>query len=88
MSEDKKNKQMVRIMSVLLIIMSLIIFLQWRCNRQCKSKPESVVPVLVTNPPTNSALQKKLVDVSGVATNGLIEFRGDQTKLIFPRSDK
>ncbi len=83
MAEDKKNKQMVPIMSAVLLVMALVIFAQWHCNRQCKNETESVLPVLVTNSPTNSAPQKKLVDVSGAVTNGILEFRGVQTKLSF-----
>jgi len=86
MAEDEKNKQMVRIMFVLLLIMSLVIFVQWRCNRQCKNEPKLVSPVSVTNTPTNSAPQKKLVDIRGI-TNGIMEFRGVQTKLSFAKSD-
>ena len=88
MAEDKKNKQMVPIMSVVLLVMALVIFAQWHCNRQCKNETESVPPVLVTNPPTNPAPQKKLVEVVGAVTNGIMEFRGDQTKLIFSKCDK
>ncbi len=75
-------------MPVLLVLMVLIIFAQWYCYRQCKNETESVVPVLVTNPPTNSAPQERLVDVSKPVTNGIMEFRGVQTSLSFPKRGK
>ena len=85
MSSEKKMTLAVIILELLVV---LIVFIFVQCYRQRKNEPEPVSPVLVTNPPTNPAPQKKLVEVVGAVTNGIIELRGDQTKLIFSKCDK